>query len=267
VPAELNRLERYYDLVPRASASAESIGPFTLFVAAEKFPFPYYARPSLDGDGAFTVGEVEAVRDRQRALGLPQTFEWVEDVSPALGPVVEAAGLVVQRHPLMVMREPSWPDDPPGIAVRMVDADDEVLPGLQAVLSLGFEFGGTAVGVAGVAERDAAIKDGDPGVANWRTKSAAGLLALAVAEHRSGPVGGGLHNPRGEVTELAGIATLPAFRHLGIASAVTAQLVADALERGVELCFLSAESDAVARIYGRIGFCRVGTSCTAEPPG
>jgi hypothetical protein len=49
VPTLLERLERYYDTVPRHSARTEEIGPFTLFVATEGFPF--HARPALDGAG------------------------------------------------------------------------------------------------------------------------------------------------------------------------------------------------------------------------
>jgi len=260
---ELARLERYYDTVPRAAATVETIGPFTLFVAA--VGLPYYARPRLGGFSRFAESDVSAVRARQRALGVPESFEWVEDITPDLAPVLEEVGLVVHRHPLLVLRQPSWPADPKGIRVRMAGSDDAALPGLRATLDLGFAHGGTARGDIGANERDAAINPDDPGLASWRTRTGQGLLALAVAEDRTGPVGGGLHVPRDGVTELAGIATLPAYRRRGIAAAVTAQLVADALERGVEICFLSAESEEVARIYGRIGFERVGTSCTAEP--
>jgi predicted GNAT family acetyltransferase len=68
------------------------------------------------------------------------------------------------------------------------------------------------------------------------------------------------------VTELTGIATLPAYRRRGIGAMVTAHLVADALEGGVELCFLSADTDEVARIYEKVGFAQMGTACVAEPP-
>ena len=37
----------------------------------------------------------------------------------------------------------------------------------------------------------------------------------------------------------------------------------DARERGLETVFLSAQDDAVARIYERVGFERVGTACIA----
>ena len=39
----------------------------------------------------------------------------------------------------------------------------------------------------------------------------------------------------------------------------------DARERGAELVFLSAGSEDIARMYGRLGFERVGTACIAEP--
>ena len=41
----LERLERYYDTVPRAGARTEEIGPFTLFVSTGTFPF--YARGTV----------------------------------------------------------------------------------------------------------------------------------------------------------------------------------------------------------------------------
>jgi predicted GNAT family acetyltransferase len=41
--------------------------------------------------------------------------------------------------------------------------------------------------------------------------------------------------------------------------------VDDARERGVRTIFLSAQDDAVARVYERVGFVRVGTACIAEP--
>jgi predicted GNAT family acetyltransferase len=46
---------------------------------------------------------------------------------------------------------------------------------------------------------------------------------------------------------------------------VTAVLASNARERGVETVFLSASDDAVARIYTRLGFRRIGTAMIAEP--
>jgi predicted GNAT family acetyltransferase len=66
------------------------------------------------------------------------------------------------------------------------------------------------------------------------------------------------------VTEIVGVATLPAARRRGLGAAITAALVADAQQRGVDVIFLSAGSEAVARIYERVGFRRIATACIAE---
>ena len=95
-----------------------------------------------------------------------------------------------------------------------------------------------------------------------RDRLGAGLTAMAIAEDAvDGAVSAGSHQPSGDVVEVTGIATLPAARRRGIGLAVTGQLVEDARERGASLVFLSAADDAVARLYGRVGFRRLGTAC------
>jgi predicted GNAT family acetyltransferase len=89
-------------------------------------------------------------------------------------------------------------------------------------------------------------------------------MAAAVVE--GVPVGVGSHQPVGTVSEVVGVATLPAFRRRGIAAALTSLLVEDALGRGVRTLFLSAGDAAVARIYERVGFRQLGTACIAVPP-
>ena len=94
-----------------------------------------------------------------------------------------------------------------------------------------------------------------------------GLLAIAGAFDDSGATAGGSHSPRGDVTEVTGVAVLPAARRRGIGAAVTAALAADARSRGVATVFCSAQSDDVARIYTGVGFRRVGTACIVEHSG
>jgi predicted GNAT family acetyltransferase len=65
---------------------------------------------------------------------------------------------------------------------------------------------------------------------------------------------------------VVGVATLPTWRRRGLGAAVTAFLVQDAGRRGAEVVFLSAGDDAVARVYERLGFRRVGVHSAAEPP-
>src|SRR3954451_11861544 len=86
--ALLPELEAYYDAVPRSAARVEEVGPFTLFVGTGAWP--YYARPRLRLEHEFTAADVEAVRERQRELGVPEAFEWVHETTPSLNPVMDA---------------------------------------------------------------------------------------------------------------------------------------------------------------------------------
>ncbi len=47
---------------------------------------------------------------------------------------------------------------------------------------------------------------------------------------------------------------------------MTGRLVEHARERGAEVVFLSAADDAVARMYERLGFRRIGTAGFAYAP-
>ncbi|MGW1514583.1 hypothetical protein [Streptomyces sp. NPDC002394] len=119
----LNRIETYYDAVPRSAARAEAHGPLTLFVR-EGQGWPYYARPALGHEGEVPVEAVEEVRARQRELGVPEAFEWVAETTPGLRAAVEATGLTVHEHPLMVLEgEPLAVPEPEGVTVRLVGAD------------------------------------------------------------------------------------------------------------------------------------------------
>lgn len=262
----LDRLETYYDEVPRATADPEPVGPFTLFVARSGWPF--YARPTLGGPGGFTAGDVVAVRARQRQLHVPESLEWVAEVTPDLADAARGAGMVVHELPLLVLvRPPILVPPPPKARVRLLGPDDDAVAAAQAVAGVGFAMSGTDIGPAGPVERDAALATWPPErVAHLREQLRAGTTVLAVAEDDvDGVVAAGQHNPRGEVAEVVGVATLPSARRRGLATAVTSALVEHALGHGVETVFLSAGSLEVARVYERVGFRRVGTACTAEP--
>ncbi len=263
-PAALDEIETYYDEVPRAGSRVEQIGPFTLFVSTG--PFTYYARPDRD-DPAISADDVRVVLDRQAELGVPRSLEWVDDLHPELAATVTMAGLAVFRAPLMrylpasVVTAP-----PPEVTVRMVPPDDPGLPAVQAAIGVGFGHPGTGAGSAGTADRDDAERTAGTDHAAVRARIAEGSFRLAGAFTPAGAVGGGAHSPRRLVTEITGVATLPAFRRHGVAAAVTTTLVQDALEHGTRIVFLSAGSNDIARVYQRSGFHRIGTACIASAP-
>ena len=259
----LDVLERYYDAAPRPNSDTEELGPLTLFVA--RSGFPYYARPRLGLTREVSADEVTTVLDRQRELGVPRALEWVHETTPSLLAAARAAGMTVEECPLLLLEgDPAEPPDP-AAGVRLVTADDPALPLVQAAVHVGFGTPGTSVGEASVAERDAAAASGPQSAERMAALIRAGLSVMAGAFLPDvGPVGGGSHNPRGDVSEVVGVGVLPAYRRRGLAAAITAALARHALGHGTSTVFCSAQNDAVARVYGSVGFRRVGTACIAE---
>jgi N-acetylglutamate synthase-like GNAT family acetyltransferase len=263
----LDRLERFYDAVPRDGARVEDFGALVLFVP-DGSSWPFYGRPRLDA-GTPTAAEISAVRARQRELGLPEAFEWVDENTPGLIEIAEADGLSVLRAPLMVLDPASLPDGATG--ARILDgsspsvATDLALR--HAVAAVGFSAPGTGAGTAGLAERDAAVTPlDDNGLARELAAISSGRRAHAIAEvPGQGAVASGLYQRVDYIAEIAGVATLPSARRQGLGAAVTATLARHALDHGVQTVFLSAAEESVARMYARIGFRRIGTACIAEP--
>ena len=265
-PDLLHRIERYYDAVPRWGSRTEQIGPFTLFVSGGGWP--YYARPSAGWEpGTVTADEVTAVRVRQRELGVPEAFEWVGELAPDLATACRDAGLAVTEVPILVHHDPLAVPVPDGIRIRRLTEQDRAVAAGQVVASIGFAAAGTEIGDGGPAERDRLLEQRDPGASDHlRALIGAGRSVFVVAEDEGGVLCSGGHNPADDVTEIVGVATLPAARRRGLGAAVTDTLVADAIRRGIDVIFLSAHDEDVARVYRRIGFRRVGTGYLAEPP-
>ncbi|GAA2368049.1 hypothetical protein Cme02nite_27980 [Catellatospora methionotrophica] len=264
----LNRLEHFYDAVPRDRAKVERHGGLELFLK-QNTPYPFYARPVLGGP-APTAADLAAVRARQRELDVPESFEWVDETTPGLLPLAEASGLTVLRAPLLVL-DPARLTAATDLA-RIVDADDPdaaaQLAAVAAVAHVGFSSPGTGVGDSGVTERDTAMSDPD---GDTLTRQLAdirdGVRANAFAElPGQGAVASGMYQRAGDVAEIVGVATLPSARRRGLGGAVTALLARHALAQGARTVFLSAASEDVARVYERQGFVRVATACIADPP-
>jgi ribosomal protein S18 acetylase RimI-like enzyme len=243
----LHRIEAYYDRVPRAVATTEEVGPFTLFLAEEGTGWQFYARPRLGGGDAFTVSDVERVLARQAALDVPRAIEWVDDVTPTLLPAVRAAGYEPRRYPLLVL--------PPDV---VVEPDPRARPLRPAEPHLALAIGTVS---AGFGERDV-VEPKDTGKRPELIEN--GELVVVASFEEGRLCGAGSAAPRGDVAELMGIAVPPKHRGRGHGSAITRTLVSTCREHGVDLVFLTAGSDPTADIYRRVGFVDIGTACVLE---
>ena len=266
------RLEWFYDALPRTSARAEDIGGLVLFVR-EGAGWPFYARPRPDVDGTPSAADITAARARQRDLGVPEAFEWVHENSPDLLAVARSAGLAVLEAPLMVLDPSALPpaSELSDVSVRLLDphapsfADDVAV--VRAVAEVGFGTPGTDSGEPGPAERDAAVVALDEAEATEeRRKAVSKQRITALAETAGdGALASGVGMRTGDVVEIAGVATLPTARRKGLGAAVTAAIARRALDDGADVVFLAAGSEDIARVYVRVGFRRIGTACIAEP--
>ncbi|GIJ77391.1 FR47-like protein [Micromonospora phaseoli] len=268
----LEKLDRFYDAVPRDAARVEEHGACVLFVR-EGSGWPFYARPRRNADRPPSLADLTAVRARQRELGLPEALEWVHEVNPELLAVARSAGLAVLEAPLMVL-DPAAVGDPAAfsdVPVRLLAASASDLAAevatRRAVAAVGFAAPGTGRGTAGPVERDAAMIGLDVAALDEeRARIADGSRLSALAgTPAEGALASGMAMRVGEVAEIAGVATLPSARRRGLGAAVTAALARALLAAGTDLVFLSAGSQEIARVYLRVGFRRIGTACIAEP--
>jgi ribosomal protein S18 acetylase RimI-like enzyme len=244
----LDEIEAYYDTVPRAAATTEEVGPFTLFLAEEGIGWQFYARPRLGGGDAFTPDDVRQVLARQVELGRPCSIEWVDQVTPSLLPAVGAAGHEAGRYPLLAL--PHDAEVPVPGRTRALAADDPDLGLAVGAVQAAFE-GTDEITARPLGKRPKLIADGL-------------LIEIAAYDATGRLVGGGTAAPRGETAELMGIGVPPSLRTAGVGTAITRALVHACREAGVRTVFLSAYNDAAASIYRRVGFVDVGTACILQ---
>jgi ribosomal protein S18 acetylase RimI-like enzyme len=263
----IKRIDAYCDTQPRERAHAEEHGPLVLFVPVGP-GFPYYARPRAGEHGPVTAADIRAVRARQRALKLPESFEWIEHSAPEMAPAAAEAGLRVHKHPMLVLEALVAPPPlPPTTSVRIMEPDDQELLQAWAVPGVAFAHPGSEIGRAGVVERDKLAADHDPASIDVvRERLRAGRSVLATVAGPNGPLASGSYQHAGGVAEITGIGVLPASRRRGLGAAVTHALAAHALARNTPTVFLSAADSAAARIYTRLGFREIGTAMIAEAP-
>ena len=235
------RIQAYLRNTAARGRETERIGSFlATFDGESDNPFLNYAIPD-DGAQPSAV-EVQALAEAYARRGLRPRLEYLPGTAPEVEQALRAAGFEAEGR-LPLMTRPSdrivEPPHPEGVEFLTPRTDEELL-GATAAQSAA--FGGPPLSASG-AER-------------LRATIASGGIAVAARELATGTIvaAGVCTPPADEVTELAGIAVLAAYRRRGIAGALTAQLADEAFVAGVTTAFLTPGDDGAGRVYERAGF-------------
>jgi len=259
----LTLIARHKGCVPPVGFTVEPFGPLTLAYEAATEQTAVW--PTASRFEPITREHVDAVRARQREVGVPEVFEWVDDLDADLGTAAAESGLQITRYPLLVLDGEPVVASVPGVDVGIVGPDDpDTFAAVRAAVHSAFIRGGVDVGA------DDPPGHNVPPTERLLELMLRGYLVQAGAvDHATGEAyGGGAHIPRDTIdaTEVVAIGVRPSVRRRGIGVALAGVLARHARDAGIGTIFLGAESDAVARIYERAGFVRVGTAGLAEPP-
>lgn len=257
--AEITRLQSYLRENARVHYDSFALPPFTLFIKPTD-PLTYYNYAIPDGPVSGDLADVlGTLRAEFRARKRTARFEFFEAYAPELPAALLACGFVEESRNWSMTCTPSSlqrPLEVPGLAVTAIDAHstDEDLVDFLTAQRQGFDpLNTTPVTAEEVTRaRDSFARSG-AGAFLGRLDG-----APAGASYFGPPIAG--------VSELAGIATLAAFRKRGIASLLTWHAAQAVFDAGVELAFLTAEDARAGRVYERVGFQPFSTMLAYSEP-
>jgi ribosomal protein S18 acetylase RimI-like enzyme len=181
-------------------------------------------------------------RERDRIL----RFEFTESLWSTLPTALEDAGLTREvRHPMMLCTPTDFqPYQAPAVQVQLLtpDAHPDILAACVSIPKQCFSLNNTAQAPT------------NQEITELKEQIYKGMMQGALAYINGIPAGVGFTLPMLGISELVGVATLPAQRRRGVAATLCSTLIKDHFKTGGELVWLAA-GDAIAQaIYERIGF-------------
>lgn len=225
------------------------VPPFACyFHPTETAVFANYAIPleSINLDTTVALDQLKATfRQRNRT----PRFEYLEDFSPQLGQILQANGFVEEMRSYLMACTPQTiiaPAENHALVIRLL-ANETLIATRQAFVTVQARCFGSD---------DAPLATVDEANAVWQQFSGVGKF---MAWWEDEPVAvGSLTQAHDGVAEVAGIATLSAFRQRGIGTAVTHHITATAFAQGLEAIFLTAGDAKAGRVYAQVGYQPLG---------
>jgi len=241
----ITQLQEYLHHIAQQQYEAVKIPYFTLyFHPTEPLTFFNYGIPNVTEveaiDAALTTVRSEfANRDRR------VRFEYLEEFNPQLGTMLQQNGFIEEsRQYLMVCRAETYSStaNADNLVIEEITENADVSAVQQFLTTQSRGFGGKETEVATTESAQQFLQMLGQG------RAYIGLVA-------GRPVAVGLvTGPHNGICELAGLATIPAYRRQGIATAITSRAVVQAFERGVDVVFLTAADERAGRVYQKVGF-------------
>jgi GNAT superfamily N-acetyltransferase len=249
----INRIQAYLRHNAHQQYQAVSVPPFTCFFhRTDPLPYFNYAIPAEPCGGDLTQPLAELRRVFQLNSRQPR-FEFIEQYAPELPAALDAAGFVeVERQQGMLCTPGSYRPAPavPGLGITALTSSSPLEAHRHVV----------------TVQRAAFDPDNQQPVTHTEAQSFAqdlqnGAAFLAQLDGRAVCVGM-FTNPFDGLTEMVGIATLPAFRRWGIGTALVGAAVLHAFSLGLESVYLTAADQRAGRVYERVGFVPCATMLT-----
>jgi ribosomal protein S18 acetylase RimI-like enzyme len=238
----------------RASAhqnyEAIAAPPFTCFINPDdSSPWSNYAIPDTSIIGAVeeTLSALPAIFGKH---GRTPRFEFIAEYAPYLAPLLQAHGFQEEMRALLMVCTPDTyqPVAPiPDVTMTELTATAP-LTAMQEFLTVQRRSFGD----------DNATAVNETEAQQFRQRFQTTRLFAAAVDGRM--VSAACLQPaHNGVTEIAGIATLRAFRRQGIGTLLTAAAVQAAFAQDIDLVFLTAGSPEAGRVYERAGFRTIGS--------
>ena len=243
------RLQAYLRHSAQQQYETVSVPFFTLFFhPTDPLTYFNYAIPEEPCSGDLEAS-LAMLRNEFVARGRHPRIEFIQEFAPRLAPALGAAGFVEEaRQQLMVCTAETYrvATEVAGLTITQLTRASAVSE-IQDYLTIqrrGFDV------------QDLAATEEE---AEQFQRTMGGGKAF-VARLEGQPVGVGMYTaPYEGATEVVALATLEPFRRRGIARAVTAMAVQEALQEGAEVVCLTAADERAGRMYERVGFVRYGT--------
>ncbi len=237
------RVQGYVQVKARAGRESLIVGGFTLYLPMGNETGGVALALPNQSDSSLKPSVLERIERVATKRGHTACFHWLDCYAPKLAGALGQAGYVVREATPLLVCQPGQVLVPATAPLDMVTISANSPPEDVAenwnINARGFDPSATLAQPSDVLE--------------FRRS----LQKTRAFTARLGGVGvsAGMYTDIHEgVTELVGIATLPAYRRRGFGGALTAFATRTAFADGTSLAFLTAANEEASRVYQRVGY-------------